>query len=394
MRKAILILLVGLLLSGCTAGDKLVSSGKVYIGMTKQSWCSALYRASRPSDDACWHNATSRYLRDLNKEILWGPNKIIYHVFDNVTTPWTAWRSPGNGTLTGFYSNEEEALIAAGYYAEKNRKKAEEKKREEEREEERIAEEKKKPELVKKPDKKKPKEVNESDLIPIATGSGFFVSRDGYVVTNEHVAGICELMEIKIGGKKHNLNVVTVDRVNDLGLVKGNYKHPKYLEIDIEGAELGEEIVAMGYPLGKYTGAGVKITKGVVSSLTGPGNNFSEFQIDAAIGPGSSGGPIINRSGQVVGVAYGGINKLKAIKEQKHIPENVNFAISSQTLTNFLKANKVRYTKAYRDKKLETEKVAQIGDAATVKLYCLNTEAFYIALKKAESHTDVLLDLK
>ena len=232
------------------------------------------------------------------------------------------------------------------------------------------------------------------DLIPIATGSGFFVSRDGYVVTNEHVAGICELMEIKIGGKKHNLNVVTVDRVNDLGLVKGNYKHPKYLEIDIEGAELGEEIVAMGYPLGKYTGAGVKITKGVVSSLTGPGNNFSEFQIDAAIGPGSSGGPIINRSGQVVGVAYGGINKLKAIKEAQHIPENVNFAISSQTLTNFLKANKVRYTKAYRDKKLETEKVAQIGDAATVKLYCLNTEAFYIALKKAESHTDVLLDLK
>ena len=59
-----------------------------------------------------------------------------------------------------------------------------------------------------------------------------------------------------------------------------------------------------------------------------------------------------------------------------------------------MKANKVRYTKAYRDKKLETEKVAQIGDAATVKLYCLNTEAFYIALKKAESHTDVLLDLK
>ena len=189
-------------------------------------------------------------------------------------------------------------------------------------------------------------------------------------------------------------NMITTDKVNDLGLLKGNYKHPKYLEIDIEGPNLGEEIVAMGYPLGAYTGAGVKITKGIVSSLSGPGNNYSEFQIDAAIGPGSSGGPVINKSAQVVGVAYGGINKMKAIKEQEHIPENINFAISSQTLTNFLKANKVNYTKAYRDKKLDTEAIAQIGDAATVQLYCLNTEDFYIALKEAESHTDILLDLE
>ena len=201
-------------------------------------------------------------------------------------------------------------------------------------------------------------------------------------------------MAIKVGGKKHYLNVITTDQVNDLGLLQGNYKNPKYLEIDIEGPNLGEEIVTMGYPLGAFTGAGVKITKGIVSSLSGPGNNYSEFQIDAAIGPGSSGGPVINKSAQVVGVAYGGINKMKAIKEQEHIPENINFAISSQTLTNFLKANKVNYTKAYRDKKLDTEVIAQIGDAATVHLYCLNTEEFYTALKKAESHTDILLDLK
>ncbi len=381
------------------------------------------------------------------------PSSPIY-IFEDVTKKMkcsVVYTSKGNGTLKAVVFNKHDALIIADpayakrIQAEEQKRIAEEKKRKEEEEkrkaeekkiaeEKRIAEEKAKEEEYERLEAKYRKKCKgfeigtpeykncilqeiakveeekriaeekiaqenklteiDPDLIPIATGSGFFVSRDGYVVTNEHVAGICELMEIKIGGKKHNLNVVTVDRVNDLGLVKGNYKHPKYLEIDIEGAELGEEIVAMGYPLGKYTGAGVKITKGVVSSLTGPGNNFSEFQIDAAIGPGSSGGPIINRSGQVVGVAYGGINKLKAIKEQKHIPENVNFAISSQTLTNFLKANKVRYTKAYRDKKLETEKVAQIGDAATVKLYCLNTEAFYIALKKAESHTDVLLDLK
>ena len=259
--------------------------------------------------------------------------------------------------------------------------------------EKRIAEEKKKAEEEKIAREKKLTEID-PDLIPIATGSGFFISSDGHVITNEHVAGICEIMQIKVDGKKHHLNVVVTDQVNDLGLLKGFYKHPKYLEIDIEGPELGEEIVAMGYPLGSFTGAGVKITRGIVSSLSGPGNNYSEFQIDAAIGPGSSGGPIINKSGQVVGIAYGGINKMKAIKEQEHIPENVNFAISSQILTNFLKANKVQHTKVTGGEEYNTQTIAQIGDAATVQLYCLNTEEFYLALKKAETHTDVLLDLQ
>ena len=260
-------------------------------------------------------------------------------------------------------------------------------------EEKRIAEEKKKAEEEKIAQENKLTEID-PDLIPIASGSGFFVSREGHIITNEHVAGICELLAIKVGGKKHYLNVITTDQVNDLGLLQGNYKNPKYLEIDIEGPNLGEEIVTMGYPLGDYTGAGVKITKGIVSSLSGPGNNYSEFQIDAAIGPGSSGGPVINKSAQVVGVAYGGVNKYKALIEQKHIPENVNFAVSSQTLINFLKANKVSYTKASGNREYDTRTIAKIGDSGTVKLYCLNTIEVYEKIKRANKHTDVLLDLK
>ena len=54
----------------------------------------------------------------------------------------------------------------------------------------------------------------------------------------------------------------------------------------------------------------VKLTRGIVSSLSGPGNNYSEIQIDAAIQPGNSGGPVLNMEGQVVGVASSGLNKL------------------------------------------------------------------------------------
>jgi hypothetical protein len=151
MKKAIGIIILGLLLSGCTTDDKLVSSGKIYIGMTKQSLCSNLHSSAYPGEDACLRGfATNRYLRDLNKEILWGENKTIYYVFDNVTTPWTNGLRPGNGILKGFYSNEEEALIAAGYYAEKKRKKAEEGKKAKKREEERKKEAKKREEEKKK----------------------------------------------------------------------------------------------------------------------------------------------------------------------------------------------------------------------------------------------------
>ena len=155
MKKAIGIIILGLLLSGCTTDVKLISSGEIYIGMTKQSLCSNLHSSAYPGEDACLRGfATNRYLRDLNKEILWGQDKSIYYVFDNVTIPlWDAGGAfdiKGNGTLKGFYSNEEEALIAAGYYAEKKRKKAEEGKKAKKREEERKKEAKKREEEKKK----------------------------------------------------------------------------------------------------------------------------------------------------------------------------------------------------------------------------------------------------
>ena len=90
--------------------------------------------------------------------------------------------------------------------------------------------------------------------------------------------------------------------MNDIGLVKGKFQKVSYLNIKPDGAELGEDIVAFGYPLSRFTSDSVKLTKGIVSSLSGPGNNFSQIQIDAAIQPGSSGGPLFNKSQYVIGI--------------------------------------------------------------------------------------------
>lgn len=252
--------------------------------------------------------------------------------------------------------------------------------------------------IVKKPKKKKPKKkkpIEEDDIkiIIIGSGSGFFVSEQGHIVSNEHVVGVCKKVIAYEEGEEITLKILATDMVNDIGLVKGKFKNVKYLNIKTDGAELGEDIVAFGYPLSQTLSDSVKLTKGIVSSLTGLGNNISQIQIDAAIQPGNSGGPVLNMNGQVVGIASAGLNKLYMAKKADYIPENVNFAVASQTLTAFLKAHKVKVTSG-PTKIYSTKELAKIGEPATIQLFCMNTKAEYAKLKEADKHSDVLLDLQ
>ena len=213
------------------------------------------------------------------------------------------------------------------------------------------------------------------------------------MVSNDHVVGICRKVASKIDGTIINFNVINTDKVNDLGLIKGEYKSKHFLNIKSGGAEFGEDIITFGYPLSNDLSDSVKLTRGIVSSLSGPGNNYSEIQIDAAIQPGNSGGPVLNMEGQVVGVASSGLNKITKLLDENspYIPENVNFAVASPTLTNFLKANGVNVSNASL-KISNTKELAKIGRPATLQLFCMNTEAVHEELKKKKKHSDVLLE--
>ena len=275
-------------------------------------------------------------------------------------------------------SNDEKARI------DEEKRKIEEEKR-------KIEEEKRKIADAKKKQKKKKEKETEPKLFVIGSGTGFFVSADGHAVSNDHVIGICEKLASKIQGKIVYFDIITTDKKNDLGLFKGDYRSQNYLSIKSGGAEFGEDIVAFGYPLSRELSSSVKLTRGIVSALSGPGNNYSEIQIDAAIQPGNSGGPVLNMEGQVVGVASSGLNKLFMLKESEYIPENVNFAVAATTLSNFLKANGVRtINRSYRIK--NTKELAKIGRPATLQLFCLNTKAVYEELKRQKKHSDVLLE--
>ena len=279
----------------------------------------------------------------------------------------------------------EETINDQAKLEEEKRKIAEEKKKIEE-EKKRIADAKKKQE-----EEERKKKEEKDKLYIIGSGTGFFVSAQGHIVSNDHVVGICRKVVSKIEGELKYFNVLKTDKVNDLGLIKGDYKSPSYLSIKSDGAEFGEDIIAFGYPLEDELSTSVKLTRGIVSSLSGPGNNYSEIQIDAAIQPGNSGGPVMNMDGQVVGVASSGLNKLYMLEKSEYIPENVNFAVASSTLSNFLKANGVSITNQKFNIK-NTKELAKIGRPATLQLFCMNTKAVFEELKKKKKHSDVLFE--
>ena len=278
---------------------------------------------------------------------------------------------------------EQKRIAAEKKKEEEEKRKAAEKKKEEE--EKRIAAAKKKEEEAKKAQE-------DEELFIIGSGTGFFVNGEGYIATNEHVAGICQMMASLINGEPYQFKILVTDKLNDLALLKGDYKNKNYLNINSLGADFGEDIVTFGYPLSDQLSSSVKLTRGIVSSLSGPGNNISQIQIDAAIQPGNSGGPILNYSGQVIGVASSGLNKLTMLanEDAPYIPENVNFAVAAPTLSSFLKANQV---KIYNETIIitNTKELAKVGMPSTIQLFCLNTKTAHQNYKNNEQYNDVLL---
>ncbi len=176
------------------------------------------------------------------------------------------------------------------------------------------------------------------------SGTGFFISKTGNILTNNHVAGGCA--EVRVPAESKVAKLVVADEANDLAVVKmGGEAKASAVIYQPDDLKQGEEIVVFGYPLDGYLPASGNIAQGIVSALAGPGNNASVIQISAPVQQGNSGGPVINMTGQVVGVVVGKANALKIAKVTGDIPQNINFAIAGRTVKSFLDGNRIDYEK-------------------------------------------------
>jgi S1-C subfamily serine protease len=226
-----------------------------------------------------------------------------------------------------------------------------------------VLDKKEVPKVVEKP-KKTP---DDNKVVPAASGTGFFVSRAGHIVSNYHVIEGCDATKLTFKGKEVTANVLAVDKTNDLAILKTNLTPNKVYPVANEDAALLEDIIIAGYPLGKKVSAAIKTSKGSVTALAGYGDNYSEFQTDAALNQGNSGGPIMNQKGNVIGVAVANYGKKAGV-------ESFNFGIKSSTLKTFASANGLTFLPP-NNRDLSNKDLGKLITDGTVYLECFMTVA-------------------
>ncbi len=178
----------------------------------------------------------------------------------------------------------------------------------------------------------------DSETPETVSGTAFFVTHDGYLVTNAHVVAGRDAIYVRTGvGDLLPVTLIRIDQRNDLALLKVDGRHFSALPIAAsESVRRGTRVVTVGFPNVDVQGFEPKLTEGIVSSLTGLRDEPRTFQISVPIQPGNSGGPLVTEEGNVVGVVVSKLDALKMLLSQGDIPQGVNYAVKSNYLRELL----------------------------------------------------------
>jgi len=217
--------------------------------------------------------------------------------------------------------------------------------------------------------KSRPEEAPQGPHIA-ATGSGFYVTRSGYLVTNNHVVAQCHEMRITENDKGVPVKVVAVDPDRDLAILLAPHPAEASAVFRSDPPRLGENIVVVGFPLPQFLSSGATVTNGIVSALAGARNDRRQLQISAPIQPGNSGGPAFDASGHIVGVAVATLNSVRVAQLTGAIPENINFAVKGDEAKQFLAEHNVKIETAPVGKELSVAAIADQALKVTVRLEC------------------------
>ncbi len=173
-------------------------------------------------------------------------------------------------------------------------------------------------------------EPQSSDPELSSFGSGFIITKDGYLVTNYHVIKGARKVGVYAGDKPYVAEVVKCDSATDLAVLKitGSFTPVKMAVKSME--RMGKDVFTMGFPKPDYQGFSPKVTRGVISSLEGFKGDIRRYQIDASIQPGNSGGPLADDQGNIVGVVVSSL-----VGEDV---QNVNYAVKKSYLLAFLES--------------------------------------------------------
>jgi hypothetical protein len=169
------------------------------------------------------------------------------------------------------------------------------------------------------------------EMVFFGNGSGFFITSDGYFITNFHVVQQADDVKVIVGNQRFQARLVNRDPSNDVALLKvegnGFPCLPLGKDLDVRS---GEAVFTVGFPAATDMGVKPKTTDGIISSVTGIGDNPSTFQIQVPIQPGNSGGPLVLKStGNVIGVTASSLDTSWLVQRTGQVPQTVDYAIKT-----------------------------------------------------------------
>lgn len=195
------------------------------------------------------------------------------------------------------------------------------------------------------------------------TGSSFAVNSSGLLITNEHVVKGCARIEAKRDNKIFIGEVIGVNALNDLALIQLKDHKTTPIRFAPGKISLGERVTVLGYPLSSILGSEIRVTEGIVNSLSAGDASKDLMQISAEIQLGNSGGPVLNNNGELVGVVVSKLNpELQA--------ENVNFAIRLPIVRAFMELHDITPQEGKSIKTLDTPNIVRTASASTYLIRC------------------------
>ncbi len=209
-----------------------------------------------------------------------------------------------------------------------------------------------------------------------SSGTGFAVGSGGYLLTNAHVVSGCASVTARMSGREVSTVVISIDSANDLALLRAPMAFPTALRLRVSPRiQLGETAVAFGYPLQGIISTSLNMTTGNISALAGLDDDARWIQFTAPIQPGNSGGPLVDASGSLLGVVTSKLSPFWAAKKIGDIPQNVNFALRSSVVRDFLESRGVEYQVSESDEGVPLTGLPGRVTGAVVPLRCYGDEA-------------------
>jgi len=171
-----------------------------------------------------------------------------------------------------------------------------------------------------------------------ASGTGFFITDDGYLISNNHVVKNATKVRLLTSTGLIDAKVVQVDEANDLALLKAEGRFAPLPIVASRAVKLGGVVATVGFPNIGLQGFAPKLAKGEIASLSGASDDARYFQISVPVQPGNSGGALVDERGNVVGIVSAKLSAKAALAESGALPENVNYAVKSSFLLSFLES--------------------------------------------------------